>query len=88
MINECPCCRTEIRNYIGIFIPSPNYIINQDSRAVTKYGSSAWNANIIGSESIPLGTITIINFKIEKASSSNLMFEVAPQSIDQIITTG
>ena len=88
MIDECPCCGTEIRKYKGTFIPGPNYIISQNNRTVTKYGSSAWNANAIGSEAIPLGTITLINFKIEKTLSSNFMFGIAPQSIDQNITIG
>ena len=83
MIEQCQCCGSEIRRYKGTFISGPNYILSQDNRTVTKCSDNGWNANAIGSETIPLGTITIINFKIEKTVVSNFMIGIAPKTIDQ-----
>ena len=83
MIEQCQCCGSEIRRYKGTFISGPNYILSQDNRTVTKCNDNGWNANPIGSEIIPLGSITIINFKIEKTIESHFMIGIAPKSIDQ-----
>jgi hypothetical protein len=84
MIEQCPCCGSEIRKYRGTFIAGPNYTISQDNKSVTKYTGDGWNANAIGSEEITPGTITIINFKIENTTSNSyIMFGVAPKSINQ-----
>ena len=83
MIEQCQCCGSEIRRYKGTFISGPNYILSQDNRTVTKCNDNGWNANAIGSEIIPLGSITIINFKIEKTIESHFMIGIAPKSIDQ-----
>ena len=84
MIEQCQCCGSEIRRYKGCFKTGPNYVLSQDNRTITKYGDNGWTANAIGNEPIPLGTITIIKFKIEKTDqNSNIMIGIAPQSIDQ-----
>ena len=82
MIEQCQCCGSEVRRYKGTFKSGPNYILSQDNRTITNC-QEGWNVNAIGTETIPMGTITIINFKIEKTKSSNFMIGVAPQSIDQ-----
>ena len=64
MIEQCQCCGSELRRYKGCFKSGPNYILSQDNRTITKCGDNGWTANAIGSEPIPLGTITIITFKI------------------------
>ena len=86
MIEQCQCCGSEIRRYKGTFISGPNYILSQDNRTITKCDDKIWSVNAIGSEIIPLGTITIINFKIEKTLCSNIMIGVVPKSIDQKLT--
>ena len=53
MIEQCQCCGSEIRRYKGTFISGPNYILSQDNRTVTKCCDNGWNANAIGSETIP-----------------------------------
>ena len=84
MIEQCQCCGTEIRRYKGTFKSGDNFTISQDNKSVTKFSSDGWNANIIGSDSIAKGAITIINFRIEKTdSNSYIMFGVAPLSINQ-----
>ena len=88
MIEQCQCCGSEIRRYKGTFISGPNYVLSQDNRTVTKSSEDAWNVNAIGNEVIPMGTITIINFKIEKTSVSNIMIGIAPKTIDQNLVTG
>ncbi len=65
MIEQCQCCGSEIRRYKGTFKSGPNYILSQDNRTVTNC-QEGWNDNAIGNEIIPMGTITIIKFKIEK----------------------
>ena len=87
MIEQCQCCGTEFRRYNGTFKSGPNYILSQDNRTVTQC-SDGWNTVAIGKEPIPLGTITIIKFKIEKTNCSNLMFGIAPLSIDQKLVSG
>ena len=83
-MNQCPHCGTEISKYKGTFISGPNYTISQDKKSVTKYTDAGWNANIIGSDIITPGTITIIKFRIEKTdSNSHIMFGVAPKTINQ-----
>ena len=82
MIEQCQCCGSEIRRYKGTFKSGPNYILSQDNRTVTNC-QEGWNDNAIGNEIIPMGTITIIKFKIEKTKNSDIMIGVAPQSIDQ-----
>ena len=87
MIEQCQCCGSEIRRYKGVFKSGPNYILSQDNRTITKCGDNAWTTNAIGNEPISLGTITIIKFKIEKTNgNSDIMFGIAPQSIDQKLT--
>ena len=84
MIEQCQCCGTEIRKYKGTFKSGDNYTISQDNKSVTKFSSDGWNANIIGSDSIAKGAITIINFRIEKTdSNSHIMLGVSPISINQ-----
>ena len=87
MIEQCQCCGSEFRRYNGTFKSGPNYILSQDNRTVTQC-TDGWNTIAIGAESIPLGTITIIKFKIEKTLNSYIMFGIAPLSIDQKITDG
>ena len=89
MIEQCQCCGSELRRYKGCFKSGPNYILSQDNRTITKCGDNGWTANAIGSEPIPLGTITIIKFKIEKTDqNSHIMIGIAPQSIDQKLVSG
>ena len=87
MIEQCQCCGSEIRRYKGTFISGPNYILSHDKKTITKSNDDGWNANAIGSEIIPLGTITIINFKIEKTAESHIMFGIAPKTMDQKLVT-
>ena len=88
MIDQCQCCGSEIRRYKGVFKSGQNYILSQDNRTITKC-CEGWNATAIGSEPIPLGTITIIKFKIEKTDqNSYIMIGIAPQSIDQKLVNG
>ena len=82
MIEQCQCCGSEVKRYKGTFKSGPNYILSQDNRTITNC-QEGWNVNAIGTETIPMGTITIINFKIEKTKNSHFMIGVAPQSIDQ-----
>ena len=83
MIEQCQYCGSETRRYNGTFISGPNYVLSEDKKTITKYGDNAFNANAIGSEIIPLGTITIINFKIEKTTNSYIMIGIAPKTMDQ-----
>ena len=84
MIEICQCCGSEIRKYKGTFKSGPNYTISQDNKSVTKSSSDGWNANVIGSEAISKGSITIVKYRIEKTdSNSHIMFGLAPKSINQ-----
>ena len=84
MIEQCQCCGSEIRKYKGTFKSGQNYTISQDNKSVTKSSENAWNANVLGTETIANGAITIINYRIEQTDSySNIMFGLAPKSINQ-----
>ena len=84
MSEICQCCGSEIRKYKGTFKSGPNYTISQDNRSVTKSSSDNWNANILGTEEISKGAITIVNLRIEHTdSNSYIMFGLAPKSINQ-----
>ena len=84
MIEQCQCCGSEIRKYQGTFKSGENFTISQDNKSVTKSSTNGWNANVLGSDSIAKGAITIINFRIEQTdSNSHIMFGISPKSINQ-----